>query len=211
MISVKSDFAKRKNDLQSYINFLRNNFLPSDVEKMIKSSLYLVTYNIIEGIISQIIMEFNRNIIESGVKYKNLNKELRATYRKYYFSERVDFSSDEFDLIISEIIESNSYNIKSSSLIKKLKLFSGNLNHDRITIAFKAYGFKKIKNNNSSDLSKVVIIRNRLAHGEVSYSDCCRNETVSEVVDCVLNVVCYLDNLIESAEYYIKNKNFLLN
>jgi hypothetical protein len=209
MIIVKSDFDKRKAEFEQYKYFITQTDINSDIEKILKSNAYLIAYNTVESTITNLLFALNEAIKNNNSEYMLLTDNIKKLLHQYHFNGKTKFDTDEIKKIIEGLVIGDQIIIESDKLIKKLRLFSGDLDHRKILVIFKKYGINNIQSDHSEDILKVKNIRNRLAHGEISYSDCCRSECVSETLYSVDNVFVYLEKLINTVKDYINNKKYL--
>jgi len=210
MTSLLSDYNERKRDIEGCKTFVANSGLKSDMEKIMKSNFYLMAYNTLESVITGLIFEINDDIKKSNSSYMLLNDAIKKMLHQYYFHGKEKFDDDKITKIISSLINGDSITIDSGLLLQKLKLFSGNLDHRKITHIFKLYNINNINSEHKEDILKIKDMRNRLAHGEVSFSNCCRDESVEATLKTVYNMFSYLDKIIENISNYITDKKYLL-
>jgi len=68
---------------------------------------------------------------------------------------------------------------------KQIQLYSGNLDAKEIRDVSKKFDVNYVGASNDKLLLYIKNIRNKLAHGEVKYSEACRDKTDKEIKDCV--------------------------
>jgi hypothetical protein len=209
MITVRSEYSQRKNEYSLYKSFITQTNIKSNIELILKSSMYLIAYNTIESTVHSLLSEINEAIKQENIPYARLNDQIKKTIQQYHLVGKQNFACDDVKAVFISISNNQPIIIDTEIIIKKLKLFSGDLDHRKIQEVFKNYGVTGIIGRHSVDMLKIKNTRNRLAHGEISYSDCCRNELVSETIVSVENSQKYLDTLISSVDIYINKKEYL--
>lgn len=145
-----------------------------------KSCVILMTYNMIEGSYSVLMQDFfdylcsNRNIVmgNSGIKKQILK----------YHMNNIDNNLRRFDDFCSNL----PFEIPSYEKFKKqIQLYSGNLDAKEIRDVSKTFDVTYVGSANDKLLLYIKNIRNKLAHGEVKYSEACRDKSDKEIKDCV--------------------------
>lgn len=150
------------------------------------------------------------------------NSKIKHCNFAYALRSLIDYI---FDSHCKEIFEFN--NEKKHSRLKHLfELFSsnnnfnydflsssinGNINGKKIDSIKKIIGLEftsDFKDKAYSKLELILIFRNQLAHGEVSFVDLGKNKTIADLED-LETVLNYINDFISGIEGYINNKKYL--
>lgn len=222
MYEVKAEFEKRKKEIEEYYKFILDVHVykityedkPKNVKvaviKTLKSSVYLLLYNLVESTVSMCLSEIHNTINYENIRFNDLNDNIKEIYHKYYLPS----SSKKFTKKTKTYIESISKNehipIDFKTICEALRLFSGNLDKKSIRETSDLYNLKIKNDKYGNSLLKVKSIRNKLAHGEISFSDCCKDELVTEINDTIEDVLIFLEQYIFFTENYINSKSYLL-
>ncbi|NES67766.1 MAG: hypothetical protein F6K24_22250, partial [Okeania sp. SIO2D1] len=89
------------------------------------------------------------------------------------------------------------------------KLFSGNIDAQKIKTTAKKYGFSAKTITNGNDLLTVKNNRNDLAHGHKSFAEVGKDKSTDELIEIKNNVVKYLRQIIKNIETYLTNQEYL--
>ncbi|GHS84895.1 hypothetical protein FACS1894103_6040 [Campylobacterota bacterium] len=173
---------------------------------ILKSSLVLLLYNIIEGTVYLVLEKIHENI--SSVSYNTMSDRVKKIYAEYYFA----FSSknthkDHLDKTIN-----NAINFPSLLDYKRnIKLFSGNHDVCKIREICKKYGIcsPKITKTESEKILYIKDRRNRLAHGEISFKEACRELSASELSMLIDSTFNCMHELTNNAADYLSKKQYI--
>lgn len=199
---------------------------PIDAEllKILKANGFLLIYNLVESFCRNFILE-----ILTTVQGKNLTlKKLSQETQKLWIAQRVrDFKDpntstgkleDCFYDMANSII--NNTVIEFSTVINKIQNderydvfgLSGNIDKRKIQSLAKLYGFQSItpdaKEKAGADLEQIKIYRNKLAHGRITFTDCGKDKSVTQMVGYKNNAIEYLEEVLSNIENYITAKSF---
>lgn len=194
-----------------------------DVEltSILKSNSILLLYNLVESTISNSLDAIHQAFCDENLTYFELSDEVQKIWLRYYRDlQKKDGSFvDELKLIVETLSnnktiqltyqEYNKYKTNSSK-------FSGNLDAEQILDIAKRYGVffdETIKrkfgvqiNRTNKELSKIKDRRNKLAHGNISFAECCRLDDMRYIRKLKISTVVFLRYFIKSVEYFIDNK-----
>ena len=172
---------------------------------LIKSSIILLVYNTIEGCFSKLNREIFTFICENNIPVEVLNDELQDTYFKYHHK------------LIVNTINSKSlkkfYNDKKVTAVtyddicKRMRLFSGNLDAKAIREhSKKRIGINSIPMREELNLLKVKQLRNKLAHGEITFEEAARDITLVEMQDIIKDCIRFMEKVIAKYEEFFEKK-----
>ena len=189
--SVRNDMKRRCEDIEVMENILDNN--PKVENQLIlKSSLMLMIYNMIEGTLSNLLMEYFDEIRSRNIHIKNLPCEFQHTIQEYANKEKSMSKNNEDS---NDILFDLSYD----EMKKSLKLFSGNLDSRAVRITCKKVGVDLPEDIREPVLLIVKSNRNKLAHGETRFNNTCQDITLDEIKKIYNKVKQYMLKVI--AEY----------
>lgn len=217
MHEVKVEFEKRKNEILEYYSFIVkiNNakLLHEDkvypikigIAKTMKSTVYLLLYNLVESIVSMCLSEIHQNINNNEINYSQFNDNIKGLYSDYFMSLNKSKKKEFLEKISGhEFIELDFTEIQGV-----LKLFSGNLDKRKIFEISKRYDLK-IKSDMFGDkLLKVKSVRNDLAHGSISFSECCKDELIQSTKEVIDDVISFLEIYINFTKEYVSNHKYI--
>lgn len=203
MINSRFEFQTKRDEIALYAEHLLE---ANRLEKILKSTGYLLAYNVIESICFSLISDINDAINRDQLHLQQVSQQIRSLYIEYSFPGKGNTNIKGIATFADEAIAKKSIHIDSQQLVQRLKLFSGDLDHRKIVTIFKRYGISNISNIHANDVLKAKNARNKLAHGEISYSDFCKNEVARETLDSINNTLSYIDRLISVIENYVSRE-----
>lgn len=221
MYEVKAEFEKRKQEIETYYKFILDVHVykvayedkPKNVKvtviKTLKSSVYLLLYNLVESTVSMCLAEIHNAINYENVKFNDLSDSIKNIYHKYYLQNSSKKITEKTKAYIESISKNEHIPIDFKTICETLRLFSGNLDKKSIRETSNLYNLKIKSDKYGNSLLKVKNIRNKLAHGEFSFSDCCKDELVTEINDIIDDTIQFLTQYISFTENYINNKSYL--
>lgn len=202
LIAVKNDLKNRFDDVEIMIQMLdhkSNEKIESQL--LLKSSILLMAYNIVEGTMSNLLIELFDKICEKKISIDQLPTEFQSLVYKYHL-KRIGNKENE----LKKLYESDKEKICEISyleLSKYLKLFSGNLDAKEIREISKKFGVIIAQGRQDSLLLTVKTTRNSLAHGEVTFKNASQNITVKELKEIIKVVHTYMNYIVDEYEKFI--------
>ena len=188
MLSVKNDLKNRFAEINTMKNILVKN-QSVECQVVLKSALILMLYNTVEGIVSNVLTELFDRIAEIQMSVTDLPERLK-----------------EFNQCSNIELCKISY----LEISRSMKLYSGNLDSKKIRDISKRMGVDLPNKIDVPELMDVKEIRNKLAHGEIRFSNACQDMTLQELEQLCSKVQKYLNNVICSYERYcndLRNEN----
>lgn len=227
-------FHERKSDIETYFDFLESVIthkaklvlhkpkkaglgveksevnIPLDFSHTLKANGFLLLYNIVEATLSSAIEEIHDSICaDVTLGADELVETLARQAVGRVNSKNLPLTSPLSKSILQHWIDDHRANVG----MHKNPLFSGNVDAKLIKDVAKIYGFssdaKSSKAKNGTNLVKVKIKRNELAHGKVSFKDCGRDIVIDELVQIKSEVISYLEQILSNIESYLNNKNYI--
>jgi len=151
----------------------------SDLIKVLKANVFLLLYNLAESSIKQSISEIYENVSAERVCYGDVKDEIRKIW---IFENHKNFKNKS-----TENIYATMQNLASDIIDIKFnpeRVISGNIDGRKIKEFSKAIGFSDTVDSAANDGHKLHLVktqRNNLAHGQMSFCECGRNYSVSEL------------------------------
>ncbi len=206
MLDVKTTFKERANEIETYYTFLELYIATNrdeNLNKILKSNLILMLYNLVESSISNAIEEIHNNIHARKVSFDVLKQELREDILKRLKKiNPKDFVESVNDLAID--IVKKSFN--------KDRAFSGNVDSREILKLSKVYGFSDRTVHNQTKggqcLLQIKNKRNDLAHGVFSFSEVGKDYSVQDLEKMKNETVNYLEQILANIESCLTNQGY---
>lgn len=200
LLFVRNDTKRRFEDIQIMLDIL-NDKTKIDCQLVLKSSLMLMIYNAVEGTMSALLTELFDDIVEKELSINQLPNRLQNVIYTYYLKE-IGNSSKK----LKEFNECDSISLCSISYLdinKYLKLFSGNLDSRTIRKISSKLGVDLPSRIDEPVLLEVKNKRNKLAHGEIRFSNACQDITLDDMEETCRKVEVYLENVINEYENFL--------
>lgn len=209
MHTIKDDFKGKRLEADILINHIKDlSSKTGNVNKVaiLKSAFIMLLYNVIESTAVLTLERVHEKVIR--YKYAELSDQLKTLFVEYYFFGE---NKKKQQSTLNSIIDNSLTFPTFEELIKKISLFSGNLDSRELTKIMGRYGIGKITSSNKEKLLIVKNNRNKIAHGEVMFKECCRNSTFDELSLIQVAVFDALDQMILSTETYLNQRRYLAN
>lgn len=209
MISVKSELSEKKEEanlllvLTEEVGALDNGVVKAAI---LKSTFVLLLYNMVESTMSKIFERIHEKLAVEH--YQDLAPELQKVWVDFFF---VKNSPSLFHRHLDKTISKNLSFPTLSDFTARIKLFSGNLDAQKLHGLLRQYGIGILQTQGKERLLFVKNKRNKIAHGEERFKDSCRDLTgsdLSEIRDAVFSA---LDSIINQADIYLQEKKYVVN
>ncbi len=231
MLQVRQSFTDRTQEIELYYkllsdiikreaqlifpneNDIREN-LNVRVTSILKSSANLHLYNLVESTISNCLVEIHSSFSNDTIHYSNLSDEIQKLWVKFhydYFKE----TSNEKDILhnLKVLIDTWVTNTLPVTLTYKEFTkyntggnFSGNLDSKEIRKLSEKYGIEfDVK---CDEVGSVKYRRNKLAHGEVSFEEQGRQDSIEYMIVLKDKTIDFLTQFIQAVDDYISNTKY---
>jgi hypothetical protein len=223
--TVLSDFDKRAQEIKLYFKLLEkvieqdaSLFLPNnrthkyvkfddELQKVMKANLFLLLYNLAESSIKQALIEIYDVITSESVKYEDVKDEIKKIWIKTNYRNFNQMGTENIFLVLNQIAD-DIIDIEFDAL----KNISGNIDGRKIREFAENIGFSTRTHyslDNGTKLHLVKTQRNKLAHGDLSFAECGRNYTISDLKLIYNQVTKYLKRILLNIERYLIDKTYL--
>jgi hypothetical protein len=231
-------FTERKVEVETYIDFLQSledsakqgppmfvnadRTISAQQQKILYSSVYLQLYNLVESTITCCIDAVSAAAVQNGSFHaKDLTNPLRSEWARGIARTHVELNVERR---LSATMELCNHLIEHRPVtaLSIEKGGGGNWDDTEIENISKRIGFdlsvshpvyQKIKRpikDGKGALQLVKKLRNDLAHGSISFSECAHEVTVSELRDLKDNTVHYLHEVVGNFVSYIEGYEYLV-
>lgn len=208
MLSVKTTFGERSKEIEEYFSFI-NTFTPTSkndtLNKILKSNLLLMLYNLVESTMSNAVEEIHNSIHTTSTSFNDLKKDIRKVLIGYLKNH---LNPGDFVDSISDI----SIDIIKKCFIKQ-KLFSGNIDGKKIKELSANYGFNSSTDYNKTKHGKCLLDikgkRNDLAHGVFSFTEVGKDYSISDLEKMKDETINYLSEILTNIETYLTNQEYI--
>lgn len=209
MVEVENLINERKDDINNTMILLREHLESIQYATLIKSNIFIMLYNLIEGVVTQT-YTFLFDTIRNNV---NTFDELNNKIKLIYLNLQVGMLEKPADILNYLSRYQDIHKISYEEYTQKRTLYSGNLDAKTIRELNDKIGIRyELHVDNEEKMLTVKNNRNKLAHGELSYQEVGRNYTDSDLsgyIDAVFNYVTSFKRIIEqyiNGEGYLENK-----
>lgn len=144
---------------------------------IIKASIIMMIYNMIEGTFTALLQEVFDFLRETSLNFESISMELKNTLLTYH-SKRIG----------TDIVKLDDFRKKGAieipefcDFVKYIKLYSGNFDAKKMRDISMKFGINVDGDKKYESLLFVKNYRNKLAHGETRFLDACRDKTKSEI------------------------------
>lgn len=210
MVSTWNEYQKKIIEIDKYYNYIKQgeaNF-PSDLYKILKANLFLMLYNLVESTVRNSLEEIHNAIINENLDYKNCIDHVKALWVEFNYKK---FNQKKASTIIEIInnIDLDKVNIDYSEYLKvKTNDISGNIDGLKIRNLAQKYSFSQNQRVAGHNLVTIKNARNRLAHGEASFSEIGQSYEINDLDKFRKECRIYLKEFLLNIEKYINEKQF---
>ncbi len=169
-------------------------------------------YNLVEACIVSGMMEIYENLKNDSCSYNSVIEEIQLIWSKHKINQVYGPATERatYENRVQHIIQ----NITSNSpiiLSKDALGISGNLDAKKIKKICDKHRIRYTLQNNGVSLEKVKRIRNTLAHGDMSFSECARDLTIDDLENIKDEVLIFLEDILKGMKTYYDGKLYKLS
>lgn len=207
MHNVNTIFQARVQETEMYYSFLSsyiNTSSDKELNKILRSNLILMLYNLVESSISNSIEEIHNNIHANNIAFDSLNTELRKILIKQLKSNvnPCDFVVNINNLAIDIV----------KKCFQKRKISNGNIDNKTISDLGNKYGFNinttYATTKHGKCLEEIKGRRNDLAHGTFSFTEIGKEYTVEDLNKMKNETINYLTEILNNINTYLVNQQY---
>lgn len=230
MIDVSQRFEERVNEIENYYSvlellndprvdlikkyqkFSKKVALNNEANKILKSTCFLLLYNLIESTIRDSFSELYKKInIEPG-KHDDYNLQIQKIWLDQHLKVADPFSSNQktYKKIVKQIIEKIQTETPLSLDSSKLSI-SGNLDARKIRKLFKDHEMPlKVHHKafGGGELQTVKDNRNDLAHGDISFADCGQQYSIAQLQNIKKRTIIYMRSTLRYLRKFSDNRGY---
>lgn len=214
-------FNDRKNEIEFYFSIMVeidngsadiNTIDNRRFYKIMKSNFLLMLYNLVEACIVSGMMEIYEDLKNNGCSYNQVIREIQDIWSKSKINEIYGPATGRtaYENRVLQIIQDITTNAPIV-LSKDALGISGNLNARKIKEICDKHRIRYRLQNQGESLERVKRERNSLAHGDVSFSDCARDLTISDLENIKDEVIQFLQDILDGMKDYYDQKLYKAN
>ncbi len=227
---IKQEFSDRVDEINRYFHLLENItekdaqlIFPNENNRRenlnirlgltLKSGLILLLYNLVESSISKCLGAIHQSLTNEQLTYFEMSDELQKIWLKYHYELLSDKSINN-DKNVAQlqtmlgILSANKTITISLEESKQLSesLYSGNLDAREIKKIAKKYGIAF--DLTSEEVRFVEKMRNKLAHGEVSFEEGCQDKPIQYMQKVKDETINFIREFVNAVEQFIAEKKY---
>jgi len=223
MNTVLLDFNTRAQEVDDYFIFLHGlskqttklavadsagqyqiQSLNDELAKTLKANGFLLLYNLVESTMRDAIEAIFDELKNQAISFDQLKPEIKMIVLQNLKNR----SPEKINLQINQI----STDIIIATFDRK-KLFSGNVDARLIKKIAEKYGFSYqtdfAKTKNGKNLRDIKRNRNDLAHGNKSFKEVGRDNSIEVLLEIKQEVIEYLRQILQNIKIYLDNQEYL--
>lgn len=231
MQQVRQSFTERVAEIDLYYTLLSNIItreaqliFPNEadirenlnvrVSSILKSSATLQLYNLVESTISNCLVAIHRSFSNETLQYSNLSDEIQKLWIKFHYDYFKETSNEKDILhnlkILIDTWVTNTLPVtltyKEFTKYNQRGNFSGNLDSKEIRKLSEKYGIDfDLK---CDEIGSVKSRRNKLAHGDVSFEEQGRQDSIEYMIVLKDKTVEFLNLFIQAVDDYVTNTKY---
>lgn len=214
-------FNERKEEIEFYFSIMQkfDNGI-SDIDtiknrqfyKIMKSNFLLMLYNLVESCIVSGMLEIYEDLKNDGCSYNQVIYEIKEIWRKnqvdkiYRSSSGSSICDNKVKKIIHKIITNAPITLSKDAL-----RISGNLNARKIKELCDNHRIRYRLKTSGESLEIIKTMRNKLAHGDESFSMCSRDMTIHQLKNYKDEVFQFLNDILDGMKKYYDHKLYKEN
>jgi len=189
----------------------RQQMVSMDLIRILKSSAYLLLYNVMEAAIKNCLNQVFESIRAENLSYA----DVAETMRNIWASQQMTRYRDATDETLRTRMKSIADSIIDKALIDlkdSITRVPGNIDAKAIREFASEYGFAEVPQSDTRGdcLKTIKDARNNLAHGDLTFVECSRNLPVPMLVKYRNDVEHYLNHVISNVDAYIVSRGYAI-
>lgn len=175
--------------------------IDEELSKILKANGFILLYNLIEATIRNSIEAIISALNSSNVTFRELTDDLRKLWINQEFKT---LDKDDILNLSKKILENEMLSLQSECI-----KISGNVDARKIREIAERFGCEQVPN--GEGLVTIKDKRNKLAHGEFTFTEIGKNYTVNDIIQLKEETKSYLSQVLTKTQNYIANQNFKNN
>lgn len=231
MLSVKQAFDDRVDEINLFYKLLDDIIkkegqliFPNEVDRrenldiklisILKSSATLQLYNLIESTITNSLKFVHDTFTREEILYENLSDEIQKIWIRFHY-DYFKVTSNEKDVLhnLKVLVDTWAHNSVPIRLpfTEYIKYntgsnFSGNLDAKEIRKISEKYGIDF--DEKCDEIRRVRDKRNKLAHGELSFEEMGRSDTIEYMTNLKDKTIAFLNLFLDSVDNYLSDSKY---
>lgn len=220
MQNTLSIFEDRKQELLVYFSILSDidngniiiNNNKSHFIKILKSNYLLMLYNLVEACIVSGIVEIYEGLKNDNCTYDGVIDEIKQLWTNYQITQIYGPTTQKitYQRRVKEIIDNITQHNQILLSRNILKDISGNLDARKIKQLCDKHRIRYCARDDTSALETVKTKRNSLAHGDISFSNCARDLTLTDLDNIKNAVEQFMGDILNGMQTYYNEKQYKL-
>jgi len=206
MIVVKRVFDERVAEINEYYNFIAAFTLANNgenINKILKSNMILMLYNLVESSVSNAIEEIHNSIHASAISFDILKLKLKEVLIKHLNNRNPKNFVESVTNLAIDIVKKS---------FDKNKVCNGNVDSKKIRELSDVYGFSNITTYSQTKNGQVLVDikgkRNDLAHGTFSFVEIGKEYSTQDLEKMKNETVSYLTEIVANIEHYLTHQEY---
>lgn len=177
--------------------------IDTDLARILKANAFLLLYNLIEATIRNSIQAIINSINGDKLEFAQISDKVQELWLRQEISD-IKNTNQNYQIIsgISQKILAHSLLSFKEDCIK----ISGNMDAKAIRKIAKQFGYQEPKDGRG--LVQIKEKRNKLAHGEYTFTEVGKNYTISDISILSKEAKEYIDDVLLCVENYILKKSY---
>ncbi|MEG4276278.1 MAE_28990/MAE_18760 family HEPN-like nuclease [Microcoleus sp. MON1_C1] len=223
MNTVLLDFNTRAQEVNDYFIFLEGlikqttklavadsagqyqiQSLNPELAKTLKANGLLLLYNLVESTMRNAIVAIFDELKNQAISFDQLKPKIKMIVLQNLKNRAAEKIHLEINQISTDII---------TATLERKELFSGNVDAKLIKEIAEKYGFSYqtdfAKTKNGQNLVVIKRNRNDLTHGDKSFEEVGRDQTIEDLLKIKEEVIEYLRQILENIKTYLDNQEYL--
>lgn len=229
MQNVRDEFERREKEVNAFFKFLHQALRtdaklffaskktwkrrPIDItlSKILKSSAYLVLYNLMESTVTLAVARLNDAMSEGGLTYADAEECIRSLWVRARLKPLAKGAGHGKYLEVMGKLAQDIQDRKTVEIPERFISVSGNLDAQKMRELASAYGFREntlTAKRRSKKLKVVKDRRNDLAHGRKSFAELSANDTIEDLEGIKKDVLVCLREFIRHISHHIDRQGY---
>lgn len=229
MKNVRGEFERREKEVNAFFKFLhqtlrtdaklffqknrtwRHRPIDMSLSKILKSSAYLVLYNLVESTVTLAVARLNGAMREEGLTYADAEQRIRDLWVRARLTNLANGANHGRYLEFVRKLVQDVNDGKTAEIPEDFIPVSGNFDAGKMRELASAYGFRTNTLTAERGSKKLRIVkdrRNDLAHGIQSFAELSADDTIEDLEDTKKAVFVYLREFIRHVSHHVDRRGY---